>query len=322
MQLKKFKIIVPLTIILTIIGLYHYGLFDSLIKILDAEPFSFKIAETKYSVYKTIKAIFAIAVVFWAAKTIATLVEHNFKKLSHFDSSNRELIIKAVHITIAMLAILTVMDLIGIDLKALTIFGGALGIGLGFGLQKITSNFISGIILLFEKSVKEGDLLELTDGVNGFIRKISARYTLIETPEHKEYLVPNEDLITQRVVNWTYSNTLGRILILITVKYDADMDLVRQLLLDAAETHPRCSRIEAPNCFMNEFTPNGVRFRLHVWVDDVKDGRLAVQSEIMFKIIENFKANNIIMPYDVKQLYQMEAPLKQTSEKGNVESAS
>lgn len=303
--MKKFKIITLLgLLVLAVVAFFFYkGDFKPVISLLESEDLSFTIGKQKYTPFRIIKDILSLIIVFSIASTISNLIESYFKKIKHINTSNRALIVKTLQIGVFFLAGLTAMDMIGIDLKALTIFGGALGIGIGFGLQKITSNFMSGIILLFEKSVKEDDLLELADGTIGYIRKISARFTLLETFENKEVLIPNEDLITQRVTNLTFSNTKGRINILVGVDYNSDMDLVKKLLLEAALTHPRCSKTERPACMIQQFGDSAVIFKLHAWVDDVKEGRSDFQSDVMFKILEIFKANNIKMPYPQREIF-------------------
>ena len=218
-------------------------------------------------------------------------------------SASRSLVLKLVQIFIYFIAFILSLDIIGIDLTTLTVFGGALGIGLGFGLQKISSNFISGLILLMEKSVEEGDLIELTDGTFGFIRKVSARFTLVETFDGKEILVPNEDFITSRVVNWTYSNPHGRVEIPVGVSYGSDIEKAKQLILEAAKEHPRCVSEPEPQCFLRNFGDSSVDFILHFWVADVVQGRWGPQSEVMFSIWNKFAENGIEIPFPQRDLH-------------------
>ena len=206
-------------------------------------------------------------------------------------------------VVVYFLAFLFALGVLGIDLTALTVFSGAVGIGVGFGLQKIASNFISGIILLFEKSVEEGDLVELSDGIAGFVRETGARYTLIETFEGHEVMVPNEDFITNRVTNWTFSNSRGRIDINIGVSYGSDLDKVATLLVEAANGHPRCSQSPAAECFLVDFGDNSVNFTLYFWVDDVIEGRKRPRSDVLFAIWRKFKENDIEIPFPQRDLH-------------------
>ena len=182
-------------------------------------------------------------------------------------------------------------------------FSGALGIGIGFGLQKITSNFISGIIILFEKTVQNDDLIELNDGTLGFLRNTGSRASLIETYDGKEVMVPNEDLITSKVINYTHSDTDSRIEITIGVSYSSDLNLVKKLILEAALEHPRTLKDPQPNCFLREFADSSVNFLLHFWIGDVDEGRFGPQSEVMFDIWNKFKENNIEIPFPQRDIH-------------------
>jgi len=200
-----------------------------------------------------------------------------------------------------------------IDLTTLKIFSGALGIGLGFGLQKIASNFISGIILLMEKSVEQDDLVEMGDGTTGFIRRSSARFTVIETFDGKEVMVPNEDFITNRVVNWTYSDTKGRIEIPIGVAYGSDIQKAHDLILEAATENPLCISDPAPFCYLRNFGDSSVDFILHLWIADVTGGRWKTQSQVMFEIWRKFKANEIEIPFPQRDLHLKSSDVSITS---------
>jgi small-conductance mechanosensitive channel len=195
------------------------------------------------------------------------------------------------------------MNFLGIDLTALAVFSGALGIGIGFGLQKVTSNFISGIIILFEKTVQNDDLIELNDGTLGFLRNTGSRASLIETYDGKEVMVPNEDLITNRVINYTHSNKKARIKINIGVSYDCDLEKAQKLILEAAEEHPRTTKDPEPLCFLEEFADSSVNFILLFWVNDVIEGRYGPRSDVLFSIWNKFKENNIEIPYPQRDIH-------------------
>ncbi|MGA1055491.1 MAG: mechanosensitive ion channel family protein, partial [Pseudohongiellaceae bacterium] len=200
-----------LGLLLSILGLGYFGQLETIKAYLSADNLVFGFGTVNLSLYDVIAASLIVILIFWLATIASEFAATQLKRFSIINASNRALATKITQIAIYIIALLIALDFIGIDLTTLTIFSGALGIGLGFGLQKISSNFVSGLILLFEKSIEEGDLLELEDGTYGFIRKASARFTLIETFDGKEVLVPNEDLITSRVTNWTYSNPRWRV---------------------------------------------------------------------------------------------------------------
>ncbi|MHA6288738.1 mechanosensitive ion channel family protein [Maricaulis sp. CAU 1757] len=273
-------------------------------------PLTFQIGDVEISAWSGLRGALVIALIFWSAAIIASLVEHRVNSLSRMRSTTRVLVIKVFQIALYIIAFLIAMDLIGLDLTALTVFSGAVGIGLGFGLQKITSNFISGLILLFERSVEIDDLIEMPDGIFGFVRRSSARFTLVETFDGKEILIPNEDLITSRVINWTLSNSHARIEVHVGVSYGADLELARDLILEAAKEHPLTISDPSPQCFLRTFGSSSVDFTLYFWIDDVVKGRLGPQSEVMFAIWRKFGANSIEIPFPQQDIH-IRTPLPQ-----------
>jgi len=295
-----------LLLALLIIIFFSLGFLDYLEpieKFLDSERLAFHVGHMRLSVYILIKSFFTIIILFWLAGIFTEFGEGRLKNLRKIKSSNRTLIIKAFQVIVYFIVLLIALNILGIDLTGLAIFSGAIGIGIGFGLQKITSNFMSGIILLFEKSVEEGDLVELGDNTAGFVRQTGARYTLIETFEGREIMIPNEDFITNRVTNWTFSNTRGRIDINLGVSYGSDLDLVSQLILDAANEHPRCSQTPQAECFLVDYGESAVGFTLYFWVDNIIEGLKRPRSDVLFSIWAKFKENNIEIPFPQRDVH-------------------
>lgn len=291
---------------LLIIAFFVLGFLDYFRPIqtfLDSEILSFNVGETRFSAYLLIKAIITVIILFWLAAILSGFGEKRIKSIRRFKASNKALIIKVFQILTYFIAFIIGMDVMGIDLTAFAIFSGAIGIGIGFGLQKVTSNFISGLILLFEKSIENDDLVELADGTYGYIRHTGARYTLVETFEGKEIMIPNEDFITSRVTNWTYSNNKGRVEINIGVSYDSDIEEAMRLILESAQEHPRCIADPEPSCFLKEFADSSVNFVLFFWVSDVKEGRNGPRSDVMLTIWKKFKEHNITIPYPQLDLH-------------------
>lgn len=279
------------------------GEFDQIRAVLESDPLAFSIGEIRFTAYLLINFVLTIAVLVWVSAMVSEFAEAQINKLPKVRTANKELFTKFAQITVYVVAALVGLDLIGLDLTTLTVFSGALGIGLGFGLQKVASNFISGLILLMEKSIEVDDLVELPDGTFGLVRRTGARYTLVETFDNKEILIPNEDFITSRVINWTFSNTLGRVEIPIGVSYESDLDRVREILIAAAKANPRCSGQKEPICFLRSFSNSSVDFLLHFWVDDVENGRWTPQSEVMLDIWNRFKEDNITIPFPQRDLH-------------------
>lgn len=286
-------LIIPITL------LHLFGLWDAVTDGL-AEV-SFSIGSVKLNLEQILRGIIAIFIMQWVASAIVRMTDSRLRTLQ-VRASNRTLVLKIVQFTLYGFIFLIGVQMLGIDLTALSVFGGALGVGLGFGLQKIASNFISGIILLFEKSVQVDDLIELSDGTTGFIRQTKARYTLIETVDGRDVMIPNEEFISQRVNNWTFSNKKARVEVKLGVSYDADIDLARQLMIDAAKAHPKTLPNTEPLCFLNQFGESSIELLLYFWVADVTDGRLEPRSDVMRTIWHSFKEHHITIPYPQREV--------------------
>ncbi|MDG1701765.1 MAG: mechanosensitive ion channel [Opitutae bacterium] len=291
---------------LLLVGFASLDFLESLQPIkafLDSGDLSFNIGQTQISAYLMIKAVFTIVLFFLITGILSEFGEKRIKSIPGIHSSNKALINKAFHIFIYFFGFIIGLNILGIDLTAFAIFSGAIGIGIGFGLQKITSNFISGLILLFEKSIENGDMVELSDGTYGLIRKTSARYTLLETFEGREMMIPNEDFIINRVTNWTFNNRKGRLEINIGVAYESDIEKAMELILEAAKEHPRCIHDPGPSCYLKEFADSSVNFMLFFWVADVSKGRYRTKSEVMLSIWRKFKEHDIAIPYPQRDIH-------------------
>lgn len=307
-----------LVFVAAFLGLGFMDYLEPIRVILDKENFAFHLGDMRFSAFLILKALITLVMVFWIAGIVSEFAENRLNKISKMKSSNRSLIIKTVQILVYFAAITIGLDTMGFDLTTLTIFGGALGIGLGFGLQKIASNFISGIILLFEKSIEDNDLVELDDGTFGFIRHTGARYTLIETPDSREVMVPNEDFMTNRVTNWTYTSNQGRIEIMIGVSYASDVEKAIELILQAAREHPRCIASPEPVCYMREFADSSINLLLHFWIADITLGRYEPQSDVMRSIWRLFNESGIEIPFPQRDVHFKGGPENGGTNKGGV----
>ena len=270
---------------------------------LDSENLSLSIGKVRISAYLMTKAFITIVLFFLITRILSEFGEKRIKSIQGIHSSNKALINKAFHIFIYFFGFIIALNILGIDLTAFAIFSGAIGIGIGFGLQKITSNFISGLILLFEKSIENGDMVELSDGTYGLIRKTSARYTLLETFEGREMMIPNEDFIVNQVTNWTFNNRKGRLEVNIGVAYESDIEKAMELILEAARELPRCIEDPAPTCYLKEFGDSSVNFLLFFWVADVSRGRYRAKSDVMLSVWKKFKEHNITIPFPQRDIY-------------------
>ena len=236
----------------------------------------------------------------WLSNIASNFVESRITRSSDLTPSIQVLLVKMVRLALMIFAVAVAMSAVGIDLSALAIFSGAAGVGIGFGLQKIVANFISGIILLADKSVKPGDLVTIGDS-SGRISAMKTRYISVAAGDGREFLIPNEDLITQKVVNWTYTDKNTLVKVNFGANYDADPHLVCKLAIEVATGAPRAITFKPPNCILTEFAETGMKFALTFWIDD-PDGMDNVKSEVMLALWDAFKREGIRMPYPVREI--------------------
>src|SRR5471030_1656431 len=189
----------------------------------------------RVSLLGVLKAAIALTLLLWAALALSRLIQLRVAQISSLTPSVQVLITNLLKITLVGLAVVVGLNTVGVDLTGLAVFSGAVGVGVGFGLQKIVSNLVSGIILLLDKSIKPGDVIEI-DQTYGWITSLGARYVSVRSRDGKEYLIPNEDLITHRVVNWSFSSPLVRLDVEFGVAYGSDLRAVRALAVAAAQT--------------------------------------------------------------------------------------
>jgi small-conductance mechanosensitive channel len=283
--------------------LYLFQELEAVIAVLESASFDF--GKLEITAYTIVKAIVFFSLVFSFARFASQLGPEYIRRNDTLTISTKELVIKLFDIVLYMLMFVVTLDLIGIDLTALTIFSGALGVGLGFGLQKVASNFISGIILLSEKTVTLGNLVEMDNGTIGYLRKLGARASVIETFSGREVMVPNEDFITSRVSNLTHSSTRGRIEIPVGVSYHSDLNKAHDVILEAAKGYEKASTAEGyePECLLRSFSDSSVDFLLIFWMDNVTEGMWAAQSDMMFRIWNALKDNDIEIPFPQRDLH-------------------
>ena len=247
-----------------------------------------------------IKLAVLLAVALWLSNVASNFAESRITQSGDLTPSIQVLLVKMIRLALMIFAVAAVLSAVGINLSALAIFSGAAGVGIGFGLQKIVANFISGIILLADKSVKPGDLVTIGDS-SGRISAMKTRYISVAAGDGREFLIPNEDLVTQKVTNWTYSDTNTLVKINFGTSYEADPRLVCKMALDIAAATPRAIKSKPPNCILVEFTDAGMKFALTFWLAD-PDGMDNVKSEVMQSLWETFKREGIHVPYPVREI--------------------
>jgi len=241
-----------------------------------------------------------LVVALWLSNIASNFVEGRITRSGDLTPSIQVLLVKMIRLALMIFAVAVVMSAVGINLSALAIFSGAAGVGIGFGLQKIVANFISGIILLADKSVKPGDLVTIGDS-SGRISAMKTRYISVAAGDGREFLIPNEDLVTQKVTNWTYTDNNTLVKVNFGTNYDADPRLVCKLAIDVAAAAPRAIKGKPPNCILVEFAEAGMKFSLTFWIAD-PDGMDNVKSEVMLSLWEAFKREGIRVPYPVREI--------------------
>ncbi len=247
-----------------------------------------------------IKLCVLLVAALWLTNIASNFVEGRITRSSDLTPSIQVLLIKMVRMGLMILAIAIALSAVGINLSALAIFSGAAGVGIGFGLQKIVANFISGIILLADKSVKPGDLVTIGDS-SGRISAMNTRYISVAAGDGREFLIPNEDLVTQKVTNWTYTDKNTLVKVNFGTNYDADPRLVCKLAMEIAAQTPRTMKSKQPNCLLTEFTEAGMKFSLTCWINDPGDMD-SVKSEVMLSLWDAFKREGIRVPYPVREI--------------------
>ncbi len=247
-----------------------------------------------------IKTTVLLLIALWAAASVSNFVELRVRGASDLTPSVQVLVSKLIRVGFISFAILVVMSSVGIDLSALALVGGAVGVGIGFGLQKIVSNFVSGIILLVDKSIKPGDIVSLGDAIGtGIVVTMGARYTSIDTRDGREFLVPNEDFITQRVVNLSYSNERMQLKVTFGTSYESDPHRVIALALETVAGVARVLPDPAPFCILTGFGTSSLDFALQFWIGDPLQGTGNVRSDVMLALWDAFKREGIEIPYPV-----------------------
>jgi small-conductance mechanosensitive channel len=203
---------------------------------------------------------------------------------------------KVSKVVLYAIAILVALNSVGIDLTTLTVFGGALGVGLGFGFQRIASNFISGFILLFDRSIKPGDVISVGDRF-GWVVQLNARYIVVRDREGVETLIPNENLITSEVTNWSFSDRHVRVKLPVQISYQDDPEFAMNLMTAACNASDRVLKKPAPQARLLSFGDNGIELELRLWVNDPQNGIGAVKSLVNLAIWKSFKEHGVTIPY-------------------------
>jgi small-conductance mechanosensitive channel len=265
------------------------------------------IGSFRISVFDVVFMIATVAMVITAAWFATRFARNLLGRASRFDESQKLLTEKLVTILVWTLAFFVTIDLIGLDLSALAFFGGAFGLAIGFGLQKTFGNLISGILLLLDKSIKPGDVISVSDQAGneavGQIRKIGIRAISVITRDQTEHLIPNENLMVNQVVNWSYSSRDVRVKAPVGVSYGSDLKLVSELLYRAVTENKRIMKRPKPRVNIMEFGDNSVNFEVRFWIKDPEEGIANIRSDVYMRVWELFQENEIEIPFPQRDLH-------------------
>ena len=271
----------------------------------ELDQISWKIGGSVLSVSTMIEGALTAGAVLIVALWVSAAIEARLlKSATGSDLSLRKVISNTVRALLMFLGLLLALSSVGIDLTALSVLGGAVGVGIGFGLQKLASNYVSGFVILAERSMRIGDMV-LVDGFEGRIVDIKARYTVIRALNGRESIVPNEFLIINRVENFTLMDSQMSQTTLVSVAYDSDVELVRRLLTQACESQERVLKDPAPNAFLSQFGADGLEFTVSYWIADPENGQLALRSTINMLILAALREHKIEIPYPQRVMHMV-----------------
>lgn len=276
------------------VAIYLLGWLPDVLAALDKPGIT--LGTTRFSLLSVTKFVLAAGAFVVLAGWMSRLIEKRVTRSSVLSATMQVGLVKFSKVVLYTIAFLIALDTVGIDLTTLAVFGGALGVGLGFGLQRIASNFISGFILLFDRSIKPGDVISVGTRF-GWVQALHARYIVVRDRDGVETLIPNENLITSEVTNWSYTDRHVRIKIPVQISYNDDPEKAMQLIIDAAQVSDRILKKPAPQARLLAFGDNGINLELRIWLDDPEQGVGSVKSEVNLAIWRSFQVNGITIPF-------------------------
>jgi small-conductance mechanosensitive channel len=280
------------------------------------DSLAFTIGHRRLSLLALIQILVGLLALYAAVKLVNRLIGQSLQHAAGLDPTQRLLTQKLAALAVIAIAFFVGIDVAGIDLTALAVFSGALGLAVGFGLQKTFGNLIAGIILLMDRSIKPGDVISVGETF-GQVNKIGVRAVSIVTRDGKEYLIPNELLMTQEVVNWSYSTRDVRVSISVSIAYGCDVALAQKLMIAAADASPRVLATPKPNVWITKLGENGIDHEIRVWILDPEAGIGAVRSEILSRVLELFSENGIAIPSPQREIVVKAWPGPPVSEAGS-----
>ncbi len=295
------------------VALLVLGLMDDAAVLLEA--IGFTIGTFRLSLLLIVKMVVFVGVLLWVAIGLGNFIDRRLQASEDLTPSLAVLIGKIAKIVLIVAATLMGLSGLGIDLTVFAVFSGAIGVGIGFGLQKVVSNFISGIIILMDRSIKPGDTITLGETF-GWIRELRARFVSVVTRDGKEYLIPNEDFITHEVINWSFTDALVRLDVDFGVSYDSDPHQVSALAIEAAAGCRRVYGGKRPVCWLTGFGDSSLDFRLRFWIDDPRDGLTNIRGTVLLALWDTLKEHGVGIPFPHREVL-IRTPIEITGSGGS-----
>ena len=274
------------------------------------EEITFGVGKTHLNLLIVIQAILTILFTLFVSLSLSRMLENKMMRAENVDVNVRVVLSKLVRIVLSIIAILIAMSGVGIDITLLSVFGGALGVGLGFGLQKVASNYLSGFIILLDDSLHIGDVVTV-DTHYGVVSELRFRYMVLRKLDGTEVIIPHETLMTTSVINHSHTERKARIVMPVQVSFDGDLELAMRLLKGVANQHPRVLEEPAVDVQIKGFGENGIDLNLTFWIPDPEEGSAILQSEIYLEVWREFKKHGIVMPYPQREVRMLSTPAVQ-----------
>lgn len=293
-------------VLIPIATLHVFGVLDNVTSYLDG--LSIQLGNIRLSAYAIARALIFGFVLFWLGRVSSSTGQKIIRSQKDLDIGTREVFVKLFQVALSVAIFILLLQIIGINLTALAVFGGALGVGIGFGLQSIASNFISGMIILLDRSLKIGDFIELEDGRVGTISDLDMRSATLKTYDGKDIVVPNETFITQSFTNWTHRDIKQRYSVEFSVAYDTDLRTMFDLVRKVVASHPQVISgdnvpiEEQPDAEISKFGDSGIEILVEFWMEGIDDGKNRVGADLLFMIWEVLRENNISIPFPQREV--------------------
>lgn len=288
-----------------VLALHLSGFWPDILAFL--EDVSFKVGKSHLNLLLVIQAILTLLITLFVSLSLSRMLENRLMRADKVDMNVRVVLSKLIRIALSLIAILMGLSAVGLDITLLSVFGGALGVGLGFGLQKVASNYVSGFIILLDDSMHIGDVVTV-DGHYGIVSELRFRYMVLRKLDGTEVVIPHETLMTTAVINHSYTSRNSKINMPVQVSYEGDLELAMALVKGAANAHARVLEEPHVDVQIKGFGENGVDLNLAFWIPDPEEGSASLQSEIYLAIWRAFKQHDIVIPYPQRDVRMIAAP--------------